>query len=53
MRKTIAIAALIAGLMLGSATAASANPGPGNSHACAPGQQGNHDPAFKPGACDN
>jgi hypothetical protein len=53
MRKLIAIAALAAALLVGAATAVNANPGPGNSHACAPGQQGNNDPAFKPAACDH
>jgi hypothetical protein len=53
MPKILATAALAAALLVGAATAVSANPGPGNSHSCAPGQQGNQDPGFKPGACDN
>jgi hypothetical protein len=54
IRKTIAaaVAALAAVLTVGAA-AASANPGPGNSFACAPGQQGNPAPGFKPAACDH
>ena len=52
IRKTLVatVAALAVVLPLG-ATAASANPGPGNSFACAPGHQGNPAPGFKPAAC--
>jgi hypothetical protein len=48
------IAAVAAGLFAaaGLAAPAGANPGPGESHSCAPGQHGNGDPAFKPPACD-
>jgi hypothetical protein len=53
MKKLVAILALTAALIVGSAASAFANPGPGNSNQCAPGQQGNQDPAFKPGSCDN
>lgn len=38
MRRALAIAILATGLILGSTTAAVANPGPGNSNKCAPGQ---------------
>jgi hypothetical protein len=48
------LAALAIGLFTAGALAApaAANPGPGESFACAPGQQGNPEPAFKPAACD-
>lgn len=52
-RKIIAALALAAALTLGAASTALANPGPGNSFSCAPGQQGNTDPGFRPGSCDN
>lgn len=50
MRRTLAALALAALLALSGAVIASANPGPGNSHQCAPGQHGGPNP---PGACDN
>jgi hypothetical protein len=53
MRRVIAAAVTATALLIGTAGAVSANPGPGNSHSCAPGQQGNQDPGFKPAACDN
>lgn len=54
IRKAVAgtFAALAVVLTVG-ATAASANPGPGNSFACAPGHQGNPAPGFKPAACSH
>ena len=52
IRKALAVAVLAAALGAAFAAPASANPGPGDSHACAPGQQGNPEPAFKPAACD-
>jgi hypothetical protein len=53
--RTKIVAAVAAGLLAvaGLAAPAGANPGPGQSHACAPGQQGNQEPAFKPPACDH
>lgn len=44
-----ATAALLLSLSVVAPTLA--NPGPGNSNQCAPGQQGNADPGFKPGVC--
>jgi hypothetical protein len=54
MRIKIVLTAVAAGLLFaaGLATPAAANPGPGDSFACAPGQQGNPEPAFRPPACD-
>jgi hypothetical protein len=51
--KIAAAGAAALALTLGTAAPALANPGPGSSTSCAPGQQGNPDPAFKPGSCDN
>jgi hypothetical protein len=51
--RALAAAVATAAFLLGTAAPALANPGPGNSSSCAPGQQGNPDPAFKPGSCDN
>jgi hypothetical protein len=48
MKKLAAILALTAALIAGSAISASANPGPGNSHQCAPGQHAGPNP---PGSC--
>jgi hypothetical protein len=45
----VAVGLLAAGAF---AAPAAANPGPGQSHQCAPGQQGNPEPAFRPAACD-
>lgn len=53
VKRVVAALMLAAALSVGAAGSALANPGPGNSFSCAPGQQGNPDPAFKPGACDN
>jgi hypothetical protein len=55
MRIKIVLTAVAAGLLFAAgafAAPAAANPGPGQSFACAPGQQGNPEPAFKPPACD-
>ena len=51
--KRIVAAVIAAAALFLSAGVADANPGPGNSHSCAPGHHGNHEPGFKPGACDN
>lgn len=50
--RVLAAAAFTAAALFAAAAPATANPGPGNSHSCAPGQQGNNEPAFKPAACD-
>jgi hypothetical protein len=50
MRKIIAALLLAAGLLAGTASAAYASPGPGNSNQCAPGQ---HAGPTSPGSCDN
>lgn len=52
MLKRLATVLFISAALLAVASPALANPGPGGSHACAPGQQGNPEPAFKPAACD-
>jgi hypothetical protein len=53
MLMKLLVAALITGGVLALAAApATANPGTGNSFSCAPGQQGNQDPGWKPPACD-
>lgn len=49
MRRILAALALSLALVL-SGNVAFANPGPGNSHQCAPGQ---HAGPTKPGSCDN
>ena len=53
MRKAARIVfatAAAAAFLLGSASAALANPGPGGSNQCAPGQHAGPTP---PGSCDN
>jgi hypothetical protein len=53
MKRAIATIALSVFTVGFGASVADAVPGPGNSNQCAPGQHGNDDPGFKPGACDN
>jgi hypothetical protein len=52
-KRIVAALTLAAALSLGVAGAAWAEPGPGGSNQCAPGQhdQNNQDPGWKPGAC--
>ena len=53
LRKAILGAVLSAGLIVGTASASTADqPGPGDKQ-CVPGQQGNPHPGFKAGACNN
>ncbi|WP_193596574.1 hypothetical protein [Microbacterium sp. YJN-G] len=55
MRKataTMATAMLILGGLTMSAPAFADPPGPGSTQ-CSPGQNGNPQPGFKPGVCDN
>jgi hypothetical protein len=51
IRRITAAAIAAFALALSVSVPAHANPGPGESFACAPGQQGNPEPGFKPEAC--
>jgi len=53
LKKAIAGLAVAGALTIGLSLPSYANPGPGNSFACAPGHQGNPAPGFKPAACDH
>lgn len=55
MKRILAVFAIAVGLIVTAATPASADPEPGGNnpaYVCAPGQQGNPHPGFKPPACD-
>jgi hypothetical protein len=53
--KMMAAAAAAVGVLLSTAGVAVADPGPGGTNpakVCAPGQQGNPEPGFRPPACE-
>jgi hypothetical protein len=53
MKRAIVTAVLTLVTVGFGVSVADANPGPGESNQCAPGQHGNDEPGFKPAACGN
>jgi hypothetical protein len=53
MRRFIATVLLTLGLVVAGTSVAAANPGPGNSNQCAPGQHDGTGSNDRPASCDN